>query len=83
MDMSLLLVAYPWMRRANLKIVAALALLTVVFFGAWYAIGFGFPTTSGLAYFLNGASRVSSQLAVSFTVAGKLKLRTSRAFVRR
>lgn len=71
MVMSLVLVAYPWMRRANLKFVAVFALLTVVFFAAWYEVGFGYPVESPLFYFLNGASRIASHLAISFTVAGK------------
>lgn len=71
MDMSLLIVAYPWMKRANVKFVAAVSLLTVFFFAAWYETGLGFPTSSTLAYFLNAASRISSQLTISVTVAGE------------
>jgi len=67
-DMSLLLAAYPWMSRANLKFVLWFTALIAVFFLLWYATGLGFPTTSSFAYFLNGASRISSQLGVAVTV---------------
>ncbi|MGI0081244.1 MAG: hypothetical protein ACRECH_16680, partial [Nitrososphaerales archaeon] len=43
-------------------------ILALVFFGGWFAIGFGSPTSSDLAYFFNGASRISSQVAISVAV---------------
>ena len=67
-DMGLLFVAYPLMKRQNLKLVSIFALLTLVFFAGWYAIGFEFPTTSAVAYFFNAASRITSQIAVALTV---------------
>ncbi|MDA4111680.1 MAG: hypothetical protein OK439_04025 [Thaumarchaeota archaeon] len=67
-DMSLLLVAYPWMKRANLKMVGVFSILTLVLFAGWFAIGYGFPTTSSLAYFFNGSSRICSQLAIAVSV---------------
>jgi len=74
MDMGLLLVAYPWMKRANIKLVLSCTLLTSLFFALWFGIGFGFPTNSPLTYFLNGASRIVSQLAVaSFVRSRKLR----------
>lgn len=70
-DMSLLFVAYPWMRRENIRWIISFATLTALFFLLWYATGFGFPTTSPAAYLLNGASRISSQLGVAVSVAPK------------
>ena len=67
-DMVLLFVAYPWMKRQNLKLVSIFALLTLGFFVGWYAIGFKFPITSALAYFFNAASSIKSQIAVALTV---------------
>jgi hypothetical protein len=70
-DMSLVFVAYPWMRRANIKLVILLSAVTIASFGAWFEIGFVFPTTSALAYFFNASSRIASQLAMAVTVLNK------------
>jgi len=67
-DMSLLLVALPWMRRGNLRLVGIFSGLTLLFFACWLATGFSFPTSSVPAYFFNGASRISSELAIAVSV---------------
>jgi hypothetical protein len=67
-DMSLVFTALPWMRKSNSKWVVLFSCLTIGFFVIWFRIGFVFPTTSALAYFCNGASRISSQLAIAFSV---------------
>jgi len=76
-DMGLLFVAYPWMRRANLKLVTIFTLLTLAFFGLWYVTGYGFPTSSASAYLFNGGSRIFSGLAIATSVipAGGLRKR--------
>jgi len=71
MDMGSLLVAYPWMKRANTKLVSTCVVLTALFFVLWFWIGFEFPTSSPFAYFLNGASRITSQLAIAVTVKSR------------
>jgi hypothetical protein len=67
-DMSLVLVAQPWFRRQNLKLVALFAGLTLAMFLGWFLTGFQFPTDSGTAYFFNASSRLFSQAAVAVSV---------------
>lgn len=67
-DMSLLLVAYPWFRRQNLKLVVLFSALTLAMFLGWFAAGFQFPTDSAVAYFFNATSRLFSQIAIAVSV---------------
>jgi hypothetical protein len=67
-DMLLVLVAYPWMRRSNLKIFLFLVLMTLLSFVGWAAVGYGHPNDSWLDYLFNGTSRILSNLALASTV---------------
>jgi hypothetical protein len=67
-DMLLILVAYPWMRRSNLKVVLLLVLLTLLSFACWILVGYGRPNTSWLDYLFNASSRIMSDLALAFTM---------------
>ncbi len=78
-DMGLVFVAYPWMRRSNIKLVILFSALSIASFGAWFETGFVFPTTSALAYFLNASSRISSQLAMAVSVFKRYQLKQSTA----
>jgi hypothetical protein len=67
-DMALVLVAYPWMRTANARLVAMALLLTLVSFTAWISVGYGRPNVSVLDYSLNASSRIFSQLTLVASV---------------
>jgi hypothetical protein len=67
-DMLLVLVAYPWMRRSNLRMVLLFVLLTLLSFAGWILVGYGTPNTSWLDYLLNSSSRIMSHLALAFTM---------------
>ena len=79
-DMSLVFVALPWMRRSNIKLVVLFSLITIGCFLAWFDTGFGFPASSELAYSLNGGSRIASQLAMALAVYPRLNNQSTVKF---